>query len=256
MARSFNKVPKIPTNPTSSTSPRIRARTQSPKIERHPEQLWRSPKIWGGGIAALVLLLSPLIGDWYTAKLLFYYLNDSSSSGISNRKISATLCDTWSPNLKPGDTFEEIQFAERAEPTAIQKIEISTDLAQLCKVQPRSPAIGHQNGTSPISPIKRLLNSITAERSRGNNQSIVAVMWLQEAEPIPGAPAYDYNEFQRLVEQIVKNRAKIAIVGPTGQLGEMLTQRFSSTPSVYICPVSAAANCTQRVFDAARTPTK
>jgi hypothetical protein len=253
MPRSF-KPSKTPTDPTSLTPPLVRARTPSPKVDRHPEPLW--PKIWGGWIAALVLLLSPLIWDWKTPRLLFYYLSDSSSSGMSNHKILTNLCDAWSANLKPGDTFERIEYAERAELTQIQKIEISTDLAQLCQVQPKSPAIGHQNGTSPILPIERLLNSIAAERSRGNNQSIVAVIWLQEAEPIPGTPAYDYNEFQRLVEQVVKNRAKIAIIGPTGELGEMLAQRFSSTSSVYICPVSAAANCTQRVFDAARTPTK
>jgi hypothetical protein len=256
MPRSFNKVPKIQTNLTSSTSSRVRARTQSPKIDRHSESLWRSPKIWIGGIAALVLLLSPLIWDWNTPKLLFYYLSDFSSSGLSNRKTLTTLCGASVVNLKPGDTFEGIEYADRAEPTRLQKIEVNTDLDQLCQVQPRSPAIGHQNGTSPIAPIKRLLDSISAERARGNNQSIVTVMWLQEAELIPGKPAYDYNEFQRLVEQVVKNRAKIAIIGPTGKLGEMLAQRFSSNGSVYICPASAAANCTQRVFDAARNPKK
>jgi hypothetical protein len=255
VARGF-KVSKIPPNSTSSTAPKVRARTQRPKIDRHQEPLWRSPMVWIGTLMLLGLLFIPVIWDWNTPKLLFYYLSDSSSSGTSNRKKLATICDAWSANLKPGDIFGEFQYADRSEPTRIQKIEINTDLHELCKVTARSSAIGHRNGTSPISPMNRLLNAVTAERARRNDRAIAAVMWLQEAEPIPGASPYDYNEFQRVVEQVVKSRAKIAIIGPTGKLGELLEQRFSSNPSVYLCPVSAAADCTQKLFDAARTSTK
>jgi hypothetical protein len=236
-------------------SPSARAYTQS-STPKHPQSIWRSPMLWLGGISTLLLLFIPLWWDWQTLKVISFYLTDVSSSGINDPKTSEIICQARWANLKPGDLAIDIEFANRDEPTRYQKINVNTDLVEQCQGNQRPPTIGKEDGTNPIAPITRLLNATAAERAKGNKQPITVVIWLQDAEPVPGSPIYDWDDFQEKVEQVTKNRAKIVFLGPTGQLRELLDKRLSTNPDVYLCPISATAECIKQVFDSARTPIK
>ena len=223
------------------------------------KSMLKNPLVWLGGLGAIAILFLPIWQDSKIIKVISAYAIDVSDSGIANPEAVKAVCKARAERLIAGDVSITIEFSDRAEKTGSQTIDNNTDLNQSCQTvftngKERSRQISKLGGTDPIAVIGRLENAIMAERSHGNQNPVVVTLWLDDAEPVAGKPAYDFNDFQKRVEAIASDRGKVAIIGTTGELAEDLEKRFAKNSSVFLCTAKDSADCIRKTFDAARTP--
>jgi hypothetical protein len=256
------------TRPQGTESRQVRsrkARVTSPSqpanqtSQASHKPIWKSPLVWIGGVVAIAILLMPIWQDSKIMRVISAYAVDVSDSGIANPEAVKAVCKAHTDRLMAGDVSITIEFSDRAEKTGSQMIENNTDPSQQCQTvftngNERSEQLSKRGGTDPIAVIGRLENAIIAERSQGNQNPVVVTLWLDDAEPVAGKPAYDFNDFQKRVEAIASDRGKVAIIGPTGELAEDLEKRFAKNSSVFLCTAKDSADCIRKTFDAARTP--
>ena len=236
-------------------------RIASPRSNPNHKPLWRNPIVWLGIIACFGILVFPVWQDSKNVKVISIHATDASDSGIANPEIPKGICKARAEKLIAGDLAMNFDYSDRPEPTYSQTIDQTTDLSQQCQTlftngKERPSQISKQEGTDPVSLITRIQNAVIAERTKGDRKPVVVTIWLDAAEPIPGKPAYDFDDFQKRVESIVRDRGKVAIIGTTGELRENLEKRFAKNSAIYLCTAKDSANCIRDTFDAARMSKK
>lgn len=254
-------MPRYSPNQNSDTNQRRRLK-RSPRIEalsanHNYKPIWQNPLTWVGIGGAIFTLLFPIWLDSKTVKLISIHASDASDSGIANPAIPQEICKARTERLIIGDLALNFDFSDRTEPTYTQVIDQNTELGQQCHTlftngKQRPKEISKREGTDPVSLIVRIQNAINAERAKGDHRPVVVTIWLDAAEPIPGAKPYDFDDFQKRVEAIVSDRGKVAIIGTSGELRENLEKRFTKNPSVYLCNIQGSNNCIRDTFEAAR----
>jgi len=230
---------------------------KSTSNQKPQKPLWKNPLLGLSFAIAVIILFYPIWLDSRTTKLLSIHATDASDSGIANPEIPKSLCKARADNLISGDSAINFDFSDRAEITGSEAIDNNTDLSKQCQTlftngKERPREISKKDGTDPISIITRIQNVITYERPKGNKNAVLVTIYLDAAEPVPGKPAYDFDDFQKRIESIVSDRGKVAIIGTTGELNETLVKRFKENPAISLCTSKNGVNCINEAFKAAR----
>lgn len=231
--------------------------TPQTSLNAPQKPLWKNPLTWAlVGIAAGILVIPKILEDNVT-KVIAIHASDVSDSGIAHPELPLQVCKSRAENLKTGDLAIDLQFSDRAEAISDKLIRQDTDFNGLCAgittVKNRPNTLSRERGTSPITVIDRITNAVVTQRRKNNHYPIVVTIWLDEAEPIPGQPPYDYDYFQKQVEKITNDRGKVAIIGTKGELQEKLEKRLGQNSSVFLCTENDGKECVNRVFEAARS---
>ena len=221
--------------------------------------IWKNPLVWLGVAGASLVLGYPIWEDQRLTRVISVYAVDVSDSGIANPEAVKAVCKAHANRSIAGDVSITFEFSDRTENTGSQTIDSNSDLSQQCQTvftggTERSKQISKRGGTDPIAVIDRIENAVVSERAKGNQNPVVVTLWLDDAEPVAGKPAYDFDDFQKQVEAIASDRGKVAIIGTTGELAENLEKRFAKNSSVFLCTAKDSADCIRKTFEAARTP--
>jgi len=229
---------------------------QTPTNPAH-KPLWKNPLTWVLVCIAAGILVIPKFIEDLVPKVIAIHASDVSDSGIAHPELPLQVCKSRAENLKTGDLAIDLQFSDRAEAISDKLIRQDTDLNGLCAaittMKNRPNTISRKQGTSPIAIIDRITNAVVTQRRKNNQNPVVVTLWLDEAEPVPGQSAYDYDHFQKQVEKITNDRSKVAIIGTKGELREELEKRLGQNSSVFLCTENDGKECVSRVFEAARS---
>jgi hypothetical protein len=222
--------------------------------------IWDNPSAWLlMGCITIAVLGYPIWLQSKTSKVISIHGSDASNSGLDDPRIPQEICKARSEQLVDGDLAINFDFSDRAEPTFKQTFGTNTNLTEQCNSISTNPKnrqsqIGKHSGTDPVALMTRIQTAIAAERAKGDQRVVVISIWLQAAEPVEGKP-FDLKAFTKKLETIVQDRAKVTLIGPTGELREMLESPFAGNQSLTLCTVQDSASCIRSVFEEARKST-
>jgi hypothetical protein len=234
------------------------AKPQFSKQTPQRDRFWKSPWTWLGALIAIVAIAIPVYNEIATKLLIVALSLDSSASALADVKPGEGVCRGVVQRLRAGDTLLDIPYAETTEVARNSEVSSPTAVFPRCdEYRDRKIAgrLGKANGTSPMLLFDRVNNNIMALRKQGNTNAIIAIVYLQEAEPGPNLPALNFDELADKLAWIQKQRGWVVLIGPTGDLRERLDEMNSKRPDLKnfrLCAVAEQDRCIREAFDAAR----
>lgn len=227
---------------------------QSPAPKLDPT--WKSPLLWLALVVILIIAAIPVI-EWYrTVRVIAVLGWDVSDSALADPTIGHTICRTQTQALKPEDIAIDIVYAETTEPIRSSQVQSVTQLFPRCQdyVKQRPATVGQAPGTSPLLLLERIETQIQIQRQAGNTHPVVAVIWLQAAEPGQNLPPLDFKVMGEQIKQITDDRGRVLIIGPTGGLRQNLDKLSAENSYLQVCSFAEHQSCVRSIFEAARTP--
>lgn len=244
----------------SSKIPRYRQQQLSPQSEADPivtniptstKFNWKMGAIGFGLVGALS---APVFWQLAQPSILHLNLVDISDSAKNNQKgLPEQVCQIGSQYRKLGDRSVTILYANQAEVVDTENIQDQLTALSVCKKALSASAENttKYNGTNIVAPLKQAVRVIKQQRQE-KAFPVIVTMTLDEAESGPGIPELDWQEINKLVNQITIDRGILAIIGPTGELQNELLEKLNR-PGVLICPSLSASDCVGRAFNQGRS---
>jgi hypothetical protein len=232
--------------------------TKQVQVPRKPiDPFWTSPWTYLGSLAIVVAISILMIRDLQSKRLLVFLSLDSSHSALSNPADGESICRNAVGRLISGDTLYTMPYADTTEIQNSTKISSPNANFQYCneyrdKKIPRS--LGKSIGTSPEALLDRVIVNIKTERKRGNQKNIVAIGYLQEAEPGPNIPKLNFDKLAQKLLSIQKEGGTVLLMGTSGIVRknlEDMSSRHAELTNLRLCSIHESV-CIREAFDLAR----
>lgn len=181
--------------------------------------------------------------------------DDVSASAADYAALRKQHCQVSAQQYQPGDTVVLIPFAAQPEVTLDTTLSNTLSLLGRCQQEETLSAdISRIWGTSLILGLKRIQTVFVDKRGLGKTDPIVVTITLQATEPGKGQPdPRNYAAIRESIENIVKNRGVVAIIGPTGALQNDLETHLKGLSNQRVCPKNSASECIEWAFQVGRT---
>ncbi len=219
--------------------------------ERLKASLLRKYVMVGAVMSAVAVVGIPTLLSQQQPRVLSIRANDLSASALEDIAIAQKHCRTVVRSLKGGDDAISIGFADRPEVLPSRPVGDLFAPSQECEAirRDRIPkTLGREDGTDPNALLEEVQTQLKSRRVRGNHNSGVITIWLQNAEPRPGQVGFDIKRLQVQLQQITSDRSTIAIFGPAGQLRSDLEKAIQNNPQVDLCSIDSSETCVQQAF--------
>lgn len=204
------------------------------------------------GIAILVLLT---VFDYLIPRVTSALYLDVSSSNTKNKAFVEQLCKTRLNQLKEGDILIEAEFADTTFVSKNQAFEESMRLKfqEECQKVANLPAGVGKNGGTPLLPVLNSLElEITKQHKNGNKNRTVAIVVVQDNEPLQYNSPEKSDQLAKKVESFTKLGNVIVFIGSDLKLQQELKSALANITNSQVCTYTDAKACLEWAFNLAR----